>query len=111
MVVQIGRKVDSVVAGVICNNERDGVHVVHSDRAKVVLIEVRDVCRGLILSTMEVSPVVVHVRRRWLCKIGRKEDSVVAGVICNNERDGVHVVHSDRAKIVLIEVRDVCRGL
>ena len=48
MVVQIGRKVDSVVAGVICNNERDGVHVVHSDRAKVVLIEVRDVCRGLI---------------------------------------------------------------
>ena len=47
MVVQIGRKVDSVVAGVICNNERDGVHVVHSDRAKVVLIEVRDVCRGL----------------------------------------------------------------
>jgi len=46
MVVQIGRKVDSVVA-VICNNERDGVHVVHSDRAKIVLIEVRDVCRGL----------------------------------------------------------------
>ena len=36
MVVQIGRKVDSVVAGVICNNERDGVHVVHSDRAKGV---------------------------------------------------------------------------
>ena len=72
----------------------------------------RELCRGLILATMEVMGSSCCARATaMVVQIGRKVDSVVAGVICNNERDGVHVVHSDRAKVVLIEVRNVCRGL
>ena len=50
-------------------NDKDGSQLTAQRQAKGVLIEVRNVCRGVIWQQRKSRhPVVVHVRRRWLCK-------------------------------------------